>query len=163
MKNQDVTDLDYDAITYDKPAGEVIFKAAYSSGFPSRYRPDVVMVEVVDDGVPHQFTGVFANSTAGVRSRHYRPVVLHAPPVMTLTVFVMEVFIDMYRARKMLWQPDWSDWRCTMREGQYYHVNGQRRKLLQITQVLVPNQGDSPVRRVFALLRFGQEEKLNVV
>lgn len=163
MKNQDVTDFDYDAIMYDKPAGEVLFKAAFSGGFPSRYVPDVVMVEVLDDTGPQQFTAVFANDTPGIRGRQFKPIVLSAPAIAPLSVYVMEVFIDMYHASKMLWQPSWSGWRCSLREGQYYRVNGTRRKLLQIAQVLVPNQGDSPVRRVFALLRFGYEEKLNVV
>lgn len=153
----EVTQEDYDAIEYVKPSGVMLFKSALVHGFPSRCRPDTVLVEVIKDGgEPIQFVGAFINV------KFKAQIIPAFGDLLDLSVYERDAFVKHYNERRLLYQQGGSDWLSTIREKDYYVVHGKRRKLNSISLVKAPDMAGLE-KPVCALLRFGKEEKMDVI
>lgn len=140
----DVAYEHYDAVTYVKPEGEVHFKAAFSNGYPTQHKPDVVIVSTPFGST---FPGTFMNSD-------FKTQIV---PVLgggsDLTVYEESEFVDRFRQRTELFQQKWAEWLSIIRYNDYYNVGGSMLRLKSISMVAVePVDGfSSPV---YVLLNF---------
>lgn len=152
----EVAKEEYDSLMYVKPEGELLFNAAFVDGYPTRHKPDIVIIELLGrDGVPGpRFNAVFSNNK--FRASPLR--VEGSGP----TIYEKSDLVKNYKQDIIYYKEGWADWISHIRQNDCYEIYGTLRKLKIISIVPIPDAmrrsvgADDFVEPVVVLLSFSK-------